>query len=119
MVELPIGTKYEQLKIPQLVLEKEEYKLAFIRGLFDTDGGLYFHHKVQKNYLGWCFANSSKPILQSVMDILLSLGFNVKKAGENKLYMYSLEHISRYLKVVNSHNPKNADKLIVRMGQNS
>ena len=41
-LELPIGTKYEQLKIPQLVLEKEEYKLAFIRGLFDTDGCVVF-----------------------------------------------------------------------------
>ncbi len=114
------GNKVEhQVDFPKWVRSKRSYQIACVRGLFDTDGGLYFHHKVKKSYLGWCFANSSKPLLQSVMDILLSLGFNVKKAGENKIYMYSLEHISRYMKIVNSHNPKNVDKLTVRMGQNS
>jgi len=108
-----------QVDFPKWVRSRRSYKIACVRGLFDTDGGLYSHHKAQKNYLGWCFASSSKPLLQSVMDILLSLGFNVKKAGENKIYMYSLEHISRYMKIVNSHNPKNVDKLTVRIGQNN
>lgn len=114
------GNKVEhQVDFPKWVRSKRSYQIACVRGLFDTDGGLYFHHKVKKSYLGWCFANFSKPLLQSMMDILLGLGFNVKKAGENKIYMYSLEHISRYMKIVNSHNPKNVDKLTVRMGQNN
>lgn len=104
-----------QVNFPKWVRSKHSYEIACVRGLFDTDGGLYFHHKAQRDYLGWCFTSSSKPLLQSVMDILLSLGFNVKKAGENKIYMYSLEHISRYMNVVSSHNPKNADKLTLRI----
>lgn len=106
-----------QVAFPKWIHSRRSYQIACVRGLFDTDGGLYFHRKAKKSYLGWCFANSSKPLLQGVMAVLLSLGFNVKKAGENKLYMYSLEHISHYMKIVNSHNPKNLDKLIVRMGK--
>ena len=116
-VGLRRGNKVEhQVDFPKWVRSKHSYQIACVRGLFDTDGGLYFHRKAKKSYLGWCFSNSSKPLLQSVMDILLSLGFNVKKAGENKVYMYSLEHISRYMKIVGSHNPKNINKLMVRMG---
>lgn len=117
-VGLKRGNKIaHQIDFPKWTRSKRNYEIACVRGLFDTDGGLYFHHKVQRNYLGWCFSSSSKPLLQSVMDILLSLGFNAKKAGENKIYMYSLEHISRYMNVVSSHNPKNFDKLILRIKQ--
>lgn len=105
-----------QVDFPKWVHSRRSYQIACVRGLFDTDGGLYFHHKAQKSYLGWCFSSSSKPLLQSVMDVLLSLGFSAKKAGGNKIYMYSLEHISRYMKIVNSHNPKNVDRLIIRTG---
>ena len=108
-----------QVAFPKWINSRRSYQIACVRGLFDTDGGLYCHHKAKKIYLGWCFANYSKPLLQGVMAVLLSLGFNVKKAGESKIYMYSLEHISRYMKVVGSHNPKNVDKLSVMMGQNS
>lgn len=104
-----------QVDFPEWLRSKRSYEIACVRGLFDTDGGLYFHHKVQRVYLGWCFASASKPLLQSVMNVLLSLGFNVKKAGERKIYMYSLEHILRYMHVVGSHNPKNADKVALRI----
>ena len=106
-----------QINFPRWLQSKPGYRIACVRGLFDTDGGLYFHKKGRKLYLGWCFANSSKPLLQSVMDVLLSSGFNVKKSGEHKLYMYSLEHIGRYMRVVGSNNPKNAAKLKLRMEQ--
>lgn len=102
-----------QVDFPKWIRSKRSYKIACVRGLFDTDGGLYVHHKAKKNYLGWCFSSCSKPLLKSVMNTLLSLKFNVKKAGENKIYMYSFDHISRYMNVVSSHNPKNVDKLIL------
>lgn len=105
-----------QINIPEWIQKKQSYQIACVRGLFDTDGGFYFHQKAHKKYLGWSFSSSSKPLLQHVMDILLKLGFNVKKAGETKLYMYHLEHMSRYMRVVGSNNPKNAVKLKRRMG---
>lgn len=100
-----------QVGFPRWIRGKLAYRIACTRGLFDTDGGFYFHQKTKKKYLGWCFANFSKPILSEVADTLRELDFNVKKVGEHKLYMYRAESMSRYLKVIGSNNPKNAAKL--------
>ncbi|OGE25338.1 hypothetical protein A2780_00130 [Candidatus Daviesbacteria bacterium RIFCSPHIGHO2_01_FULL_41_45] len=105
-----------QISIPEWIQEKQNYQIACVRGLFDTDGGFYFHQKARRKYLGWSFSSSSRPLLQGVMDILLELGFNIRKGGVNKLYMYHLEHMSRYMRVIGSNNPKNTVKLEQRMG---
>ncbi|MDR3582721.1 MAG: LAGLIDADG family homing endonuclease [Candidatus Pacebacteria bacterium] len=105
-----------QVSFPQWIRENLVYSTACVRGLFDTDGGLYFHKKKKRTYLGWCFASFSDPLLLDVMSTLQKLDFNVKKSGAHKLYMYSLESISRYFEVVGSHNPKNAVKLELRRG---
>jgi len=105
-----------QVHFPQWIRGKLAYRIACTRGLFDTDGGLYFHKKTKKKYLGWCFANFSKPILAGIADTLRELDFNVKKVGEHKLYMYREESIARYFQVVGSNNPKNVAKLNLRRG---
>jgi hypothetical protein len=105
-----------QVSFPQWIRENPAYSVACVRGLFDTDGGLYFHKKRQRNYLGWCFASFSEPLLFDVMNTLQKLGFNVKKSGAYKLYIYSSKNISRYFEVVGSHNPKNIVKLELRRG---
>ena len=105
-----------QVSFPQWIREDLDYSTACVRGLFDTDGGLYFHKKKQRDYLGWCFASFSTPLLSDVMNTLQKLGFNVKKSGVHKLYMYSLKNISRYFEIVGSHNPKNIVKLELRRG---
>lgn len=111
------GDKIEhQASFPQWIRENLLYSTACVRGLFDTDGGLYFHKKEKRSYLGWCFASFSEPLLFDVLNTLQKLGFNVKKAGAHKLYMYSLKNISRYFEVVGSHNPKNIVKLELRRG---
>lgn len=100
-----------QVSFPQWIQEDLSYKTACVRGLFDTDGGLYFHQKEKKRYLGWCFASFSNPLLADVMNTLRELDFNVKKSGEHRLYMYGISSIIRYLEMVGSHNVKNAVKL--------
>ncbi len=107
-----------QASFPQWIQDDLIYRMACTRGLFDTDGGLYFHQKAVKKYLGWCFASHSKPLLDGVMDTLREMRFNVKKVGEHKLYMYGLKDIFRYLDFIGSHNPKNAARLGVRLGWN-
>jgi len=100
-----------QICFPKWILDSSQYRIACVRGLFDTDGGLYFHKKGFKKYLGWCFSSFSKPLLKNVMETLLSLGFNVKKSGDHKLYIYNSEDISRYMSVVGSSNSKNSAKM--------
>ena len=100
-----------QVSFPQWVKNDLELSVACVRGLFDTDGGLYFHQKNKKKYLGWCFASRSAPLLADVQNTLRKMDFNVKKSGGYKLYMYRLSSIERYLYLVGSHNPKNSRKV--------
>ena len=46
----PKGKKSKIVKVPQQILESRDFKIygAFLRGLFDTDGNLYF----RKSYVG-------------------------------------------------------------------
>jgi hypothetical protein len=108
-----------QVSFPAWIKDNQTYRIACTRGLFDTDGGLYFHQKAKKKYLGWCFASFSKPLLFDVMSTLQELNFNVKNSGEHKLYLYRFSSIERYLEIVKSHNPKNAAKVKLYKQQNS
>jgi LAGLIDADG-like domain len=105
-----------QVSFPGWIRENFSYRAACVRGLFDTDGGLYFHQKAKKKYLGWCFASFSKPLLDDFAATLREYNFNVRKVGEHKLYMYSMANILRYMEVIGSHNPKNARKVEIRRG---
>ena len=99
-----------RIRIPRWILDNSEYAKACIRGLFDTDGGLYFHKKPSGVYIGWCFSSSSKPLFNDVARVLRNAGFNVKKEQGRKLYLYNLPDISRYMEFIGSHNPKNHEK---------
>jgi hypothetical protein len=100
-----------QISFPLWIRNNSAYSIACVRGLFDTDGGLYFHQKGEKKYLGWCFCSHSEPLLADVYKTLRSLDFNVKNAGGCKLCMYRLSSIERYLSLVGSSNPKNEARL--------
>lgn len=99
-----------QIDFPKWIKEDIVYRIACVRGLFDTDGGFYIHKKKSGKYLGWRFANHSMPILREVETTLKRLNLIVKRVEKSKLYMYSADNISRYIRMVNSHNPKNIRK---------
>ena len=46
---LPLGNKFE-IEIPHNLLSKHNLKIAVIRGIFDTDGGIYLERKNKKQY---------------------------------------------------------------------
>ena len=100
-----------QVAIPDWIMQNPVYQRAVLRGLFDTDGGIYTHRKPRGSYLGWCFANCSKPIIAGVSRILDENGFKHSIQYEKQVYMYRLSDILRYMSVVGSHNPKNAQRI--------
>ncbi len=104
----------QQVDIPDWIMKNTIYKRACVRGLMDTDGGIYFHnHNIKGNRyrnIGLCFTSFSFPLLNSVSNILQENGikFSMKK---NRIFIYNLEYINRYFKVFNTHNLKNIQKL--------
>ena len=107
-----------QVSFPKWILNNPQYRSACVRGLFDTDGGLYLHKKGLKKYLGWCFSSFSIPLLNNVMKVLVDLGFNIKKSGDYKLYIYNSKDILRYINIIGSNNLKNSAKIKLWTRQN-
>jgi len=103
-----------QVGFPTWVLKEKRYRAACARGLFDTDGGLYFHRhskwRDKRPYLGWCFSNYSKPLIIEFENTLKLIGLRPKNVDYKKLYMYSIRDISRYMSLVGTRNPKNIEK---------
>src|SRR3989338_5867930 len=67
------GNKVEnQVDVPSWIRKRPKYRLACLRGLMDTDGGLY-RHRYRVNgkayeYLKLCFTNHSLPLLRFVVE---------------------------------------------------
>ncbi len=44
LYDIPIGEKYESIRIPKCVIKgKRSFKVAFIKGIFESDGNIYEH----------------------------------------------------------------------------
>ena len=96
------------------MLFRSIFEKACVRGLMDTDGGLYSHSHTTKGIryknIGLCFTSFSKPLLNSVSKILTknSIGHSIKK---NRIFIYNLATIKKYLLVFGTNNPKNLKKI--------
>lgn len=99
-----------QVDVPKWIWRSEKFKIACLRGLMDTDGGLY-HHKYRVNgkeyvYLKMCFTSYSQPLLKSATTILENLELSPKNTAKHRVYLYSLAQLRRYFTIVNTSNPR-------------
>ena len=72
-----------------------------------------FHNSNGKNYkyLKLCFANRSKPLLNSVLKILRKFYFDAYIHGD-QVFVNSILGIKKYFAEIGTHNPKHLDKII-------
>ncbi len=102
----PIGKKKGRMHIPKQIYEKDEYKKAFLRGLFDTDGGIHKHHEKSAQVH---FTSADPVFLKEVFDLYKSLGFNVRTTAED-LEFFSREEITQFFSKIKPANPKHIYK---------
>ncbi len=102
----PIGEKKTKMRIPPQIYQRDEYKLAFLRGLFDTDGGIDYHHFRCSQLHYTCY---DAAFLKEVFDLFKSLNFNVKLAKRD-VKMFERSEIARFFKEVSPANPKHTYK---------
>lgn len=102
-----------QVAVPKWITGNQEYARACLRGLFDTDGGLYIHKhgraKYQWNNLGWCFTNRSLPLVIDVKKILITNGIE-PHGNHERIFLYAFSEIRKFMEAIGSSNPKNANK---------
>ncbi len=114
-IEIKKGNKTKrQVDFPSWIWNNKEYQKACVKGLIDTDGGIYFHKhwikKIRYRNLGLCFANHSIPLLNSVSKVLSNLEIKHSVTKYN-IYIYSVKQIQKYFKIIGSNNPKNEKRL--------
>ncbi len=102
-----------QVEIPKWIMNNKEYSRACLRGLFDTDGGIYIHkhgnEKSRWNNLGWCFTNYSLPLMVDVKEILMFNGIR-PRGNDKRIFLYSISEIRKFMETIGSSNPKNINK---------
>lgn len=109
---LKVGNKVKQsVDVPDWILRKNEFSVACLRGLMDTDGSCYaYTHSVNKKRycnLALCFTNASGPLLKSVYVILDKNGYYPCVTGR-RVYVYRKNEIAKYFQKVGTHNPKHS-----------
>lgn len=103
----------QQVGVPEWILESIEYKKACLRGLMDTDGGIFLHRYYVKGkryqYKKLSFTNRSVPLLRFVKQTLQELGFTpkaIEQVENKKVWLYNMQEVNRYLDIVGTSNPR-------------
>lgn len=99
------GKKKAKTTIPKWIFSNERYVRACLRGLVDTDGGLF--HK-QKGYRRAIieFETKSEVVSRDIKKSLKLLGFRASRSNLNVRIQHQNE-IIRFFKQIGSSNPKN------------
>lgn len=113
-IGLKFGNKVkQQVGVPDWIKLSRAYRIACLRGLMDTDGGVFLHkYKVNGKtyaYKKICFTNRSLPLLYFVDDILKELGLTPKlitKVENKKVWLYNKAEVEEYLGLVGTHNTR-------------
>lgn len=96
--------------IPDWILAKKSYRLACIRGLFDTEGSISFKtYRSQKGvrvYKQLNFRNADVQLMRFVRDNLITLGLKPTTTLRRSLYLSNTEAINTYRKKIGFSNPK-------------
>ncbi len=103
-----------QVDFPSWIWSNKNYQKACIRGLVDTDGGIYFHKHWTKGIryrnLGLCFTSHSRPLITSVSKALST--FAIKHSiKQYNIFIYSLDQIKKYFQIIGFSNPKHPKRL--------
>ena len=103
-----------QVDFPTWIWEVDKYQIACVRGLVDTDGGVYFHHHwsngIKYRHFGLCFTSLSTPLLDSVSKVFVN--FNIKHTKtKGKIYIYDLDVVKKYFELFGSSNIKHVSRL--------
>lgn len=111
---LHIGNKVkQQVGVPAWIVRNNAYRVACLRGLIDTDGGIFTHryqvNKKSYSYTKLSFANRSIPLINFVYTTLTMLQLHPRvrlNDATKRVWIYDVAKVQEYLKIVSTHNPR-------------
>jgi len=100
----------QQVDIPGWIKRNKLYSIACVRGLVDTDGCVFTHRYRVKDkfyeYKKLTFTSYSKPLRESVFNILKNNGLNPRLAQGRDVRLDSVTDMNGYVRVFGFHNSK-------------
>ncbi|MBT3297922.1 hypothetical protein HN385_03290 [archaeon] len=123
-LDLPVGNK-RNIKIPKWIMENEKFKIACLRGIFDTDGGLRFRKPYKsKKYtypeikLISCSLNLIEDVKQILNEIEITYYYGVRKIDLEKnipnlgyiIVINGKKRLEKFMTKVGFSNKKHLDK---------
>lgn len=117
---LPLGKKFE-VEIPKIFLSSPKLKKAVIRGIFDTDGGIYLEKKNKKLYPRLYITTISFKLSNQILGLFNELGLRStrysqlynQKFNRQKSYIITIRGIEmfhKFMKIISPKNPKHIAK---------
>ena len=101
-----VGDKIKnRVSLPRWVFENDEYVCGALRGLLDTDGGIYQKQKKYKRAIIE-FQTESPQIRANIYELLKKIGFHPSKSDVN-VRVQTQSEVRRFLSLVGCANPKN------------
>jgi len=117
---LPLGKKFD-IKIPKIFLEKNNLKKSVLRGIFDTDGGIFLEKKNHKLYPRLGITTISESLSKQLLENFKRLGLRAtvysqlynQKFNRQRSYIITIrgvEMFHKFMKLINPKNPKHQRK---------
>ena len=103
---LPSGNKIGKLKIPIKIKKSKSLLIAYVRGLYDTDGTFYIRRKKD---IALEISSADNHFLMEIFKTLKKLGFNVRKYKKH-VNLYCKKDIITFFKIVKPANNKHLKK---------
>ncbi len=97
----------QQVGVPLWIQNDIQFSKGCLKGLIDTDGGIYYHRHQSQGYkcfnIGLCFTNKSVPILIFIQRTLEQLGFT-PKLNKKSVNLYREQEVCRYAREIGFSN---------------
>ncbi len=118
---LPLGKK-TNIIIPKIFLENKYLKASVIRGIFDTDGGIYLEKKNHKLYPIVYIDTISSKLNNQLLEIFKEVGLRAtsynwldKRGNRQRSYKISIrgnEMFDKFMEIIKPANPKHIKKYL-------
>ncbi|MDO8624459.1 MAG: LAGLIDADG family homing endonuclease [Candidatus Diapherotrites archaeon] len=105
----PVGKRKNKTHIPTQIAENDQLLIAYLRGLFDTDGSFYGRRK-NKGVVE--FISASPGFLLQIRQALEKLGFAPGLSGKH-VYLYDQRQVDAFFKTIKPNNSKHSLKYAI------
>lgn len=105
VLNLPAGKKSHLINIPEIISRNREFFIPCLRGIFDTDGSVYFDKSQNRPLID--ITSFSSTLLETIRKYTKKLNFHIYYSGKHHLKIQGWKDFNLWIKLIGSNNPKN------------